>query len=247
MTAITLIGRRYLPRGWSDLFRQLAIWLGFVFAYQIARGIADRNPAKAFSNGLGVIDVERHAHALFELSLQRLAESSHFLAVLTAWTYWMSQFTVLGLALLWIYLRRNDYFVRFRNTILVANAIGLLGYVLLPTAPPRMFPDFGFVDMLGQLGGLNHGSGVIQLASNQFAAMPSLHAADSLIVGVMLAFIVRRKVFKALWLLWPAWVWFSVMATGNHFWLDIVAGIAVAALAAGIVYWRPLRRRLQAA
>jgi len=247
VTAITLIGRRYLPRGWSDLFRQLAIWLGFVFAYQIARGIADRNPAKAFSNGLGVIDVERHAHALFELSLQRLAESSHFLAVLTAWTYWMSQFTVLGLALLWIYLRRNDYFVRFRNTILVANAIGLLGYVLLPTAPPRMFPDFGFVDMLGQLGGLNHGSGVIQLASNQFAAMPSLHAADSLIVGVMLAFIVRRKVFKALWLLWPAWVWFSVMATGNHFWLDIVAGIAVAALAAGIVYWRPLRRRLQAA
>jgi len=247
VTAITLIGRRYLPRGWSDLFRQLAIWLGFVFAYQIARGIADRNPAKAFSNGLGVIDVERHAHALFELSLQRLAESSHFLAVLTAWTYWMSQFTVLGLALLWIYLRRNDYFVRFRNTILVANAIGLLGYVLLPTAPPRMFPDFGFVDMLGQLGGLNHGSGVIQLASNQFAAMPSLHAADSLIVGVTLAFIVRRKVFKALWLLWPAWVWFSVMATGNHFWLDIVAGIAVAALAAGIVYWRPLRRRLQAA
>lgn len=247
MTAITLIGRRYLPRGWSDLFRQLAIWLGFIFAYQIARGIADRNPAKAFSNGLGVIDIERHAHALFELSLQRLAESSHFLAVLTAWTYWMSQFTVLGLALLWVYLRRNDYFARFRNTVLVANAIGLLGYVLLPTAPPRMFPDFGFVDMLGQLGGLNHGSGVIQLASNQFAAMPSLHAADSLIVGVTLAFVVRRKVFKALWLLWPAWVWFSVMATGNHFWLDIVAGIAVAVLAAGIVYAGPLRRRLQAA
>jgi membrane-associated phospholipid phosphatase len=247
MTAITLIGRRYLPRGWSDLFRQLAIWLGFVFAYQIARGIADRNPAKAFSNGLGVIDIERHAHSLFELSLQRLAESSHFLAVLTAWTYWLSQFTVLGLALLWVYLRRNDHFVRFRNTVLVANVIGLLGYVLLPTAPPRMFPDFGFVDMLGKLGGLNHGSGVIQLASNQFAAMPSLHAADSLIVGVTLALFVRRKVFKALWLLWPAWVWFSVMATGNHFWLDIVAGIAVAALAAGIVYARPLRRRFRPA
>jgi membrane-associated phospholipid phosphatase len=247
MTAITLIGRRYLPRGWTDLFRQLAIWLGFVFAYQIARGIADRNPAKAFSNGLGVIGIERHAHALFELSLQRVAESSHFLALLTAWTYWMSQFTVLGIALLWVYLRRNEHFARFRNTVLLANAIGLIGYVLLPTAPPRMFPDFGFEDMLAQLGGLNHGSGVIQLASNQFAAMPSLHAADSLIVGVTLAFVVRRKVFKALWLVWPAWVWFSVMATGNHFWLDIVAGIGVAGVAAAIVYARPLRRKLQPA
>jgi membrane-associated phospholipid phosphatase len=247
MTAITLIGRRYLPRGWTDFFRQLLIWFGFLLAYQVARGIADRNPVKAFSNGLGVIDFEKHAHALFETSLQRVIDSSHFLATLTTWTYWMSQFTVLGLALLWVYLRRNEYFVRFRNTILVANAIGLLGYVLLPTAPPRMFPDMGFEDTLARLGGLNHESGLIHLASNQFAAMPSLHAADALIVGVTLAVIARRRIFKVLWLLWPAWVWFSVMATGNHFWLDIVAGIAVAALGALIVYAPELRRRLRPA
>ena len=247
MTAITLIGKRYLPRGWTDLFRQLLIWFGFLLAYQLARGIADRNPVKAFSNGLGVIDVEKHAHALFETSLQRVIDSSHFLATLTSWTYWMSQFTVLGLALLWVYLRRNEYFARFRNTILVANAIGLLGYVLLPTAPPRMFPDMGFEDTLTRLGGLNHESGLIHLASNQFAAMPSLHAADALIVGVTLAFIAKRRIFKTLWLLWPAWVWFSVMATGNHFWLDIVAGIAVAALGALIVYAPELRRRLRPA
>jgi hypothetical protein len=52
---------------------------------------------------------------------------------------------------------------------------------------------------------------------------------------------------KGLWLLWPAWVWFCVMATANHFWLDIAAGVVVAALAAPIVFRRQLRERLSAA
>jgi membrane-associated phospholipid phosphatase len=51
---------------------------------------------------------------------------------------------------------------------------------------------------------------------------------------------------KTLWLLWPLWVWFSVMATGNHFWLDVVAGVLVAGIAALIVYRAPLRRRRHA-
>ncbi|MGH3130526.1 MAG: phosphatase PAP2 family protein, partial [Gaiellaceae bacterium] len=117
---------------------------------------------------------------------------------------------------------------------------GLVGYIALPTAPPRMFPDLGFVDTLAHFN-LNHGSAVIAFASNPYAAMPSLHAADSLIVGVAMALIVRRRPLKLLWLAWPAWVWFAVMATGNHFWLDIAAGVAVAALAAAIVFRRELR------
>ena len=230
---------KILPRGWGDFARQIAIWLGFLAAYQIARGVADRNPAHAFENGLKVIDFEQRANALFELSLQAIVESSEALA-LAAWgTYWLSQFTVLALTLLWVYLRRNEHFTRFRNMIMLANVIGLAGYVLAPTAPPRMFPDVGFVDTLARFATLNHGSGLIQLASNPYAAMPSLHAADALIVGVALALLVRSRWVKAFWLAWPAWVWFTVMATGNHFWLDIVAGVAVA-LAAALL----LERRL---
>jgi membrane-associated phospholipid phosphatase len=120
---------------------------------------------------------------------------------------------------------------------LLANVIGLIGYVAIPTAPPRMFPGQGFMDTLSDFG-VNHGSGLIQLASNQYAAMPSLHSADALIVGVTLAFVVRRKIFKVLWLMWPGWVWFSVMATGNHFWLDCVAGILVAILSALVIHRR---------
>jgi hypothetical protein len=245
MTAVSAIGRRYLPRGWADFGLQLGIWFGFLAAYQVARGVADRDPARAVGNGLRVIAWEEsHAHRLFELTFQNLAASSHALEIAVSWTYWNSEFTVIGLALLWVYLRRHEHFARFRNTILLANVIGLVGYVLAPTAPPRMFPDFGFADTLGSIGGLNHGSGLVELASNPYAAMPSLHAADALIVGVTLAYVCRSRLAKIGWALWPAWVWFSVMATANHFWLDVVAGVGVAIVALAIVHRRRVIRVL---
>ena len=102
------------------------------------------------------------------------------------WTYWLSQFVVLSLALLWVYLRRYAAFIRFRNWVLLTNMLGLVVYVSLPTAPPRLLPWEGFVDTLAQREELNQGTGLVQLVANQYAAMPSLHAADALIVGVTL-------------------------------------------------------------
>ncbi len=241
-SAAATTDRRVFPRGLPHFLLQVVIWLGFVFAYQVARGIADRDPAKAFQNGFKVIDIEQRANALFEVSVQGAIHSSELLVTLTAWTYWLSQFTVLGLALLWAYFWRHEHFTRFRNLVIFANLIGLAGYVLLPTAPPRMFPGVGFDDTLAKFASLNHGSGLIQLASNPYAAMPSLHGADALIVGVTLALLVRNRFLKALWLAWPVWVWFAVIATGNHFWLDIAAGILVAVTAALVLERQTLRR-----
>ncbi|MDP9304075.1 MAG: phosphatase PAP2 family protein [Actinomycetota bacterium] len=236
MTAAIAAGRRLFPRGYADFGYQLLIWFGFLAAYQVARGVADRDPTRAFANGWRVIDVEQRLAGLGELTLQGWTQSSRVLETLVSWTYWNSEFTVIGLALLWVYFRRNAAFLRFRNTILLANVLGLIGYVFLPTAPPRLFTSMGFTDTLSKFGGLNHGSGLVELASNPYAAMPSLHAADALIAGVILASVVRRPVWKAVWLLWPAWVWFAVMATGNHFWLDVLAGIVLAVISLAIVY-----------
>lgn len=232
MSAIVSAGRRVLPRGYLDFAWQLALWFGFYVAYQAVRGRADRDVALAFDNAHRVVDVEERVGSLWELSLQGVLAGSDVLVQLTSWTYWLSQFAVLGLTLLWVYLRRNESFLRYRNTILFANLIGLAGYALMPTAPPRMLPELGFVDTLALFSGVNHSSAAVQAASNPYAAMPSLHAADALIVGVTMALIVRRPAFKVAWLAWPVWVWFTVMATANHFWLDIVAGVVVAVVAA---------------
>ena len=227
-----------MPRGWTDFGRQLAIWFGFYFAYFGARSFADRNPAQAFWNGWRVLSFEqRTTHAIVETTTQQFVNSSHALLTAAAWTYWNSEFTVVGLALLFVYLRHHERFARFRNTVLLANVLGLVGYVVWPTAPPWMFTTY-FQD------GVNHSNGALAALANPYAAMPSLHAADALIVGVFLLPICRRWWTKALWALWPAWVWFSVMGTGNHFWLDVVAGVVVAIVALSVIYRRELRERL---
>jgi membrane-associated phospholipid phosphatase len=223
MERVVALGRSFLPRGWAHFWTQVVVWFGFYFSYLGVRSLVDRDPAKAFANGLWVIHFERRTtHHLFELTMQRIADSSHFLLTAAAWTYWNSEFTVIGLALLWVYLRRHERFSRFRNTILLANAIGLVGFALIPTAPPWFFPEKGFVD------GVNHSSAIIQSLANPYAAMPSLHAADALIVGWFLVLSCRRLWAKALWALWPLWVWFCVVATANHYVLDVLAGIGVA-------------------
>jgi len=223
MERVAALGQRVLPRGWRDFGIQLVIWFGFYFSYLAVRHLTYGTPGKAFGNGLRVIALEqRVTHHLLELTVERVADSSSLLLTAAAWTYWNSEFTVIGLTLLWVYLRRHDAFTRFRNTILLANIIGLVGFVVMPTAPPWMFPAEGFVD------GVNHSSALLQTLGNPYAAMPSLHAADALIVGWFLVATSRTIWAKALWALWPVWVWFCVVATANHYLLDVLAGIGVA-------------------
>jgi membrane-associated phospholipid phosphatase len=219
---------RRLPRGWAHLALQFVIWMGFYVVYQVARGAADRSVYDAFQNGEWILRKQQELGALFEPTVQRLVDGSGLMILLTSYTYWLSQFAVIGITLLWVYFRRHEHFARFRNWLIVANLLGLVGYVLVPTAPPRMFPEWGFVDTLAQYSSINHDSGLISFASNPYAAMPSLHAMDALIVGIVMFGLVRSRLAKTLWLLWPAWVSFAVISTGNHFWLDVVAGFALA-------------------
>jgi hypothetical protein len=187
LSALVAAGRRYLPRGWGDLGRQLAIWFGFLAAYQIARGLADRNPPRAFQNGLHVIGIERHTHALIELTLQRAVDGSQFLADLAAWTYWNSEFTVVGLALLWSACGATGV-VRFRNTICLGDRAGRLR---APTAPPRI-----------RLRRRHLATGGLATAAAPTTSRRAVrgdaepHAADALIVGLVLFSVCRNRFVK---------------------------------------------------
>jgi hypothetical protein len=51
-------------------------------------------------------------------------------------------------------------------------------------------------------------------------------------IGISGAMISRHAVSRALWCAYPLLVFFVVVVTGNHFWVDAAAGALVAALSA---------------
>ncbi|HZO97954.1 MAG TPA: phosphatase PAP2 family protein [Gaiellaceae bacterium] len=225
-------GRRspLLPDGLAGLLRQAAIWLGFGLGYEVARAFADRGAGEALRNARRVIALESRLGGLFELDVQRLVlDAGSPLVDALNWTYWGSQFFVLTAGLVWVYLRRNHGYLRLRNTLFAVNLAGLVGYAAVPTAPPRLVPGHGFADTLSESAVSFH-SPLVELLANPYAAMPSLHAADALVLAATLAAVVRSPAGRAAALLWPVWVWFSLIATGNHFWLDVLAGAALGAL-----------------
>jgi membrane-associated phospholipid phosphatase len=102
----------------------------------------------------------------------------------------------------------------------------------------------GFTDTLSTSALLNHGSGIVVLAENPYAAMPSLHTADALVIGVALALLVRPLWLRVVWLLWPGWVAFSLVLTGNHYVADIVVATVLVCVAVPVTAaLERLRRR----
>ena len=142
--------------------------------------------------------------------------------------YVNSHFVVTTTFLIWLYIARNYAFYYVRNMFMVAMALALAGYLVYPTAPPRFLPEWGFTDTVAAF----VGEGAENSASalyNPFAAVPSMHVAFALMIAVPALFLVRNRVLKAFWALYPALVTFVVMATANHFWMDAALGALVAA------------------
>ncbi len=107
-----------------------------------------------------------------------------------------------------------------------------MGFTLYPLAPPRMFPELGFVDtLLKDPAFWSFNSGGMQSISNQFAAMPSVHIAWSTWCALALAPRLKNRAAKALAWSYPVVTLVVIIITANHYVLDAIAGIVF--LAAG--------------
>jgi hypothetical protein len=228
--ALAKIGR-WLPHGWGDAGKQLGLFALADVCYETVRGIAEGNANQAFANARSVIDVESSMGLFFEEGLQDAVMQQAWLIDLANFAYMNSHFVVTTVFLGWLYLFRNDSFYFVRNMFLIAMGLALVGYTLVPTAPPRFFEELGFVDTLDMVS-VNHDSALVQMFVNPYAAIPSMHCAFSLMIGVTGALVTRSVAARMLWCAYPLFVFFVVMVTGNHFWLDGAIGWAVAGLAA---------------
>jgi hypothetical protein len=221
-----------LPQGWGDLGRQLGILVLFDLAYETVRGLADGQRAVAFAHGQQVIDLERSTHTFFEPAVQSLFLPAHLLIDIANQIYLNSQFTVTSAFLIWLYLYRNESYYFVRNMFVVAMGLALIGYTLYPTAPPRMFPEHGFVDTIVDFSNVNHDSALAKIFINPFAAVPSMHCAFALMIGVTGIRVSRHRLTKAFWAFWPMLIVWVVIVTANHYWVDAALGAVVAATSA---------------
>jgi hypothetical protein len=222
---------RWLPNGWLDAIRQLALFAGAYYLYRIVRGIVDGQTGLAFENARNLVDAERALGLFFEPGLQAWAEGQEWLLTFANWMYVNSHFVITTTFLIWLYIARNYAFYFVRNMFLVAMGLALVGYIAYPTAPPRFMPEWGFSDSVAQFVGEKADQSA-NVLYNPFAAVPSMHVAFALMIAIPAIILVKHRVLKALWAFYPLVVTFVVMVTANHFWLDAALGAVVAAVSA---------------
>jgi membrane-associated phospholipid phosphatase len=226
------IEARVLPRGWPDVGRQVALFLGAYLLYQLVRGIVDGDGYKPFGDATTIINLERVLHVFIEPSIQGWTSNTHWLMDIADWTYLNAHYLVTLGVLVFIYLRRNDSFYFVRNMFMIAMAIALVGYWLYPTAPPRLMREWGFTDSIAQFTGVTVEKGSLSAFLNFYAAVPSMHVCFAIMVGWPMARLVSPLYSKLAWRLYPLLITFVVVATGNHYLLDAVLGAMTAAAAA---------------
>ena len=240
--AVRAIGSR-LPQGWGDAGRQLAILVGVDVAYELVRGIADGQRSEAIAHGQRVIELEQSTHTLFEPSLQAFFLPAHWLIDLANQAYLNAQFSIALGFLVWLYLFRNESYYFVRNMFVVSMGLALVGYTLYPTAPPRMFPEHGYVDTIVDFSNVNHDSTLARVFINPYAAVPSMHCAFALMIGATGYKVCRNWLPRVLWAAWPIVIAWVVIVTANHYWLDVALGWGVALTSALIAQWALARAR----
>jgi hypothetical protein len=236
-----LVRSRPRTRLWVEFV--VIAWLCWI--YDAITNLAPLRLHAAIAHAAGVLHVEQALHLDPELALDRWLAGHHTLGLILSDYYDNAHFVVtLGL-LAFLWWRRADIYRPLRNLLVLVNVLAFIVFWRYPVAPPRMLVHQGFSDVVASthaFGSWHTGSLASQ--ANQLAAMPSLHMAWALWCTLVLWSISKRRWLRALAVLYPCVTAFAVLATGNHFVLDIVGGLLVLALAAAIVWlarsWREL-------
>ena len=141
------------------------------------------NWAQAFANANRIMSLEQVLGFAWEQSLQRAFLALPDLVAALNLFYFVGHFLFTGIFFVWLYRRSRDGFRSFRDGFLAATALAVVIHWLYPTAPPRL-AGVGLEDTLLILSGIDIGSPTSSAISNPVAAVPSLHAAYALGVGI---------------------------------------------------------------
>ncbi|MEV7088598.1 phosphatase PAP2 family protein [Streptomyces sp. NPDC093085] len=237
-----------LPRWWTEV-ALLAVLYGL---YSAGRLLARGDVSTAVDHGLAILRVEQALFLNAEHPLNRLFTSTPAIGIPADFLYASLHYLVTPAVLVWLFRRRPAHYLAARTWLLLSSMLGMAGFTLLPTCPPRLLDaSYGFVDTMAQYSAYgwwgNEASAPRGLGgmTNQYAAMPSLHVGWALWCGVLLWKHARTPLVRWLGVAYPLLTTVIVMGTANHYFLDAVAGAAV--MVAGALLTRPARRAVERA
>ncbi|MFF8400801.1 phosphatase PAP2 family protein [Streptomyces sp. NPDC014846] len=226
----TEVGQPARSRWWTELPLILLVY----GCYSAGRLLARGDVSGAVDHGLSILRIEKLLHLNAEHPLNRLFTREPWLGVPADFWYASLHYLVTPAILVWLFRSRARYYRAARTWLMTSTFIGLIGFTLLPTCPPRLLSaGHGFVDTMAQYSSYGWWGGEASAPrglggmTNQYAAMPSLHCGWALWCGVMLWRHGGTRLTKVLGVAYPLLTAIVVMGTANHYFLDAVAGVAV--------------------
>lgn len=223
---------------------QIGIVAVAVAVYFLVRGATNSDPAVAVENAHRIIGWERWLGIYHEPALQRDLAASGAVRTVLNWVYIWGHWPVIVAAFLILARYSPAVYRRLRNAMMLSGAIGFAFFALFPVAPPRL-AGLGMADTVTLT---SHSYRVLQptIFTNQFAAMPSLHAGWNLLIGLAIVAAARRPLLKAVGVVLPMAMIATVVLTANHYLLDVVVGVSLTTTCWVLVAlpWRDLGRRM---
>lgn len=233
-------GRAERP-GLPVVVTQMLLVAAAALAYFAVRGVTEADAPRAFDNARTLIDLERALGVAWEESIQAPVLRHDLLLEAVNAVYIYGHWPVVGGVLVALFVWAPDRFYLLRNALFASGAIGLVIFWLIPVAPPR----FGLLDVADTVSDHAATYRTVQPPSlvNVYAALPSLHLGWNLLVGVVLWGSTRHPVVRTFAAVTPPAMAVAVVATGNHYVLDVPAGAAVALAGLLIAHRLPAWRR----
>jgi hypothetical protein len=179
-----------------SLRREAAGALTLYGLYELARGLVVADTAEADAHAHRLVALERSLHLFVESNVQRALQTLPGLTSLLGVAYLTLHLGVTAAVLLWLHRRRPDGFPFVRTALLLASGLTLVGFLVYPTAPPRL-AGVGIADTVsGRHVDLNRG--LVSSLYNPDAAVPSMHVGYALLVAVALLRHGRRLLVRAI-------------------------------------------------
>ncbi len=206
--------------GWP-LGREITLLLGGLVLYRLVRVVVKDEIDQAFQNSHTIVDWERTIGIFNEVTLQSTILGSDAVVWLLNRYYFFAHFGGTAVFLTWLFVRHYSHYGRVRRVLFGTTFAALTIHIVFPLAPPRWFPDMGFVDTLQTFGPKIYDSETISNTANQIAAMPSLHVGWALIGAWGL---IKASQSRWRWLSagHPILMALAVVLTANHWWLDVI-------------------------